>query len=187
MLLAGCSAILESPPEPTPLDFPGIAGQLESRGVLVDSYASGDAGCDDPTLTPTAIGFDASGLSVTDPLRLRVYIFRNAEAYDRRRADVDACVAAWVTDPATFELIDARPFVLAGQGPWPDEFEGRRPRGADGRRRERRLRPWGGPALGPSRAERLRRSRRPRILRAMTSRWIWLVPSPISVSFASRR
>jgi hypothetical protein len=123
LLLAGCSAILESPPEPTPLDFPGIAGQLESRGVLVDSYASGDAGCDDPTLTPTAIGFDASGLGVTDPVRLRVYIFRNAEAYDRRRADVDTCVAAWATDPATFELIDARPFVLAGQGPWPDEFK----------------------------------------------------------------
>jgi hypothetical protein len=123
VLLAGCSAILENPPEPTPLDFPGIAGQLESRGILVDSYASGDAGCDDATLTPTAIGFDASGLGVSDPVRLRVYIFRNAEAYDRRRADVDTCVAAWATDPATFELVDARPFVLAGQGPWPDEFK----------------------------------------------------------------
>ena len=30
-------------------------------------------------------------------------------------------------------------------------------------------------------------TRRPRTCRAMTSRWIWLVPSPISVSFASRR
>ena len=29
-------------------------------------------------------------------------------------------------------------------------------------------------------------TRRPRIRRAMTRRWIWLVPSPISVSFASR-
>ena len=30
-------------------------------------------------------------------------------------------------------------------------------------------------------------TRRPRIRRAITRRWIWLVPSPISVSFASRR
>ena len=29
--------------------------------------------------------------------------------------------------------------------------------------------------------------RSPRIRRAITSRWTWLVPSPISVSFASRR
>ena len=30
-------------------------------------------------------------------------------------------------------------------------------------------------------------TRRSRTFRAITSRWIWLVPSPISVSFASRR
>ena len=31
--------------------------------------------------------------------------------------------SAWATDPATFELVDAKPYVLAGQGPWPDEFK----------------------------------------------------------------
>jgi len=52
-----------------------------------------------------------------------VYIFRNGETYERRRPDVDACATAWSTDPATFELVDAKPFVLAGQGPWTDEFK----------------------------------------------------------------
>lgn len=123
ILLAGCSAILESPPEPTPLDFPGIAGEIANRGVDLDRIVSGDDGCDDSTLTATAIGFDATGLGMTEPTRLRVYIFRTGETYDRRRADVDACVAAWVADPATAEFIDARPFVIVGQGPWTDEFK----------------------------------------------------------------
>jgi len=123
LMFAGCSAILEASPEPTPLDFPAIAGELATRGLTLDRIASGDDGCSDPTLTATAIGFDASGLGVEVPIRLRIYIFRNGETYDRRRPDVDACAAAWATDPATFELIDARPFVLAGQGPWPDEFQ----------------------------------------------------------------
>ncbi|TAK01032.1 MAG: hypothetical protein EPO36_06715 [Chloroflexota bacterium] len=123
LLVTGCGAILESPPEPTPADFPGIAGELASRGLDLGDIASGDAGCDDSTLIPTAIGFDASGLGQAEPIRLRVYIFRNGDAYDRRRPDVDACVAAWATDPGTVEMIDARPFVLAGQGPWPAEFK----------------------------------------------------------------
>lgn len=123
LLLAGCSAILEASPEPTPMDFPGIAGELANRGLELDRIASGDDGCDDSTLAPTAIGFDASGLGMDAPLRLRIYIFRTGETYDRRRPDVDACVAAWAADPARFELIDARPYVLAGQGPWTDEFK----------------------------------------------------------------
>jgi len=105
------------------MDFPAIAGELAQRGLDLDAITSGDDGCADPTLTATAIAFDATGLGVETPTRLRIYIFRNGETYDRRRPDVDACAAAWATDPATFELIDARPFVLAGQGPWPAEFE----------------------------------------------------------------
>ena len=123
LVLAGCSAILESSPEPTPMDFPGIAGELANRGPVLDAIVSGDDGCDDPSLAPTAIAFDATGLGMDDPVRLRVYIFRNGETYERRRPDVDACAAAWTTDPATFELVDAKPFVLAGQGPWTDEFK----------------------------------------------------------------
>jgi len=123
LILAGCGAILEPSPEPTPADFPGIAGELANRGLDLADIVSGDDGCDDDSLTATAIGFDASGLGQAEPVRLRVYIFRNAETYDRRRPDVDACVAQWATDPATVELVDARPFVLAGQGPWTDEFK----------------------------------------------------------------
>lgn len=123
VLLAGCSAILQASPEPTPMDFPSLAGELANRGIVLDHITSGDDGCHDSTLTATAIGFDASGLGITTPTRLRVYIFRTGETFDRRRPDVDPCVAAWAQDPATVEFIDARPFVLAGQGPWPDAFK----------------------------------------------------------------
>ena len=63
-VLAGCSAILESSPEPTPMDFPGIAGELANRGLVLDAIVSGDDGCDDPSLAPTAIAFDATGLGI---------------------------------------------------------------------------------------------------------------------------
>ena len=121
--LAGCSALLEASPEPTPADFPGIASELALRGLDLDAFTSGDDGCQDPTLAPTAIGFDATGLGMEEPAHLRVYIFRNRDAYERRAADVDTCVAEWATDPATFEIVSASPFVLAGQGPWPAAFE----------------------------------------------------------------
>lgn len=105
------------------MDFPGIAGELANLGITLDHIVSGDDGCHDPTLTATAIGFDASGLGVSAPIRLRIYIFRTGETFDRRRPDVDTCVATWASDPATVEFIDARPFALAGQGPWPAEFK----------------------------------------------------------------
>ena len=121
--LTGCGAILEGPPEPTPMDFPGIAGEIANRGLDLDRIVSGDDGCGDPTLTATAIGFDVRGLGATDPIRLRVYIFRTGETYDRRRPDVDRCVAAWASDPGAVEFVDARPYVVAGQGPWPDALK----------------------------------------------------------------
>ena len=105
------------------MDFPGIAGELANRGITLDRFTSGDDGCHDSTLTATAIGFDASGLGITTPIRLRIYIFRTSDTFDRRRPDVDPCVAAWAQDPATVEFIDAKPFVLAGQGPWPAAFK----------------------------------------------------------------
>jgi hypothetical protein len=43
--------------------------------------------------------------------------------WERRLPDVDGCVAAWATDPATFETLDSSPYVLAGQGPWPETFK----------------------------------------------------------------
>ena len=120
---AGCAGLLESPPVPDPEAFPGISSQLGRFGVDVLSWTSGDPGCDDPTLSPTAIRFDAAGLDQAEAVTFRIYIFRNREAWERRLADVDACAAAWADDPATFELIQVSPYVLTGQGPWGQEFE----------------------------------------------------------------
>lgn len=84
---------------------------------------SGDAGCADPVLTPTAIAFDSMGLDQADALRIHVYIFRNRDTFERLRATIDACAASFITDPETYETVEQSPFVLAGQGPWGVEFE----------------------------------------------------------------
>jgi hypothetical protein len=142
-LVAGCSALQGRPPEPTPLDFPGIAGQIALQGIVVGRPVAGDAGCTDPTLIPTAIGFDVSGLGVASPIRARVYMFRDAATYERRRADVDTCTAAYATDPATVEFIDAAPFVLVVQGPVPEAFKA-------ALRTALRISAGAGPTAGPS-------------------------------------
>ncbi len=121
--LAGCSDLGGAPPAPTPLDFPGLADQLTLQGLIVAQPKSGDAGCNDPALIPTAIGFEVSGLGVTTPIHARVYLFADQAAYDRRRPEVDTCTAAWTTDPGTVEFIDVSPFVLVVQGPVPPAFK----------------------------------------------------------------
>ena len=123
VVVGGCAGLLESPPVPDPEAFPGISGQLGRFGVDVLSWTSGDPGCDDPTLSPTAIRFDAVGLDQAAAVTLRIYIFRNREAWERRLADVDACAAAWADDPVTFEIVQVSPYVLTGQGPWGPDFE----------------------------------------------------------------
>ena len=123
VLLAGCSELGGAPPQPTPLDFPGLAGQLALEGLIVAQPRSGDSGCSNPTLRPTAISFDLSGLGVTNPIRARVFMFADRAAYDRRRLDVDTCTAAWATNPGAIEFIDAPPFVLVIQGPIPSDFK----------------------------------------------------------------
>jgi hypothetical protein len=123
LALAGCAGVLQSPPVPGPEAFPGISGQLGRFGVDVASWTAGDDGCDDPTLSATAIRFEAAGLDQSTPILFRIYIFRNRAAWERRLADVDTCVAAWADNPATFELIQVSPYVLAGQGPWAPQFE----------------------------------------------------------------
>ncbi|HEY8237951.1 MAG TPA: hypothetical protein VIF63_00835 [Candidatus Limnocylindrales bacterium] len=123
LVVAGCAGLLESPPVPDPAPFPEISGQLGRVGVDVESWTAGDAGCDDPSLNPTAIRFTASGLDQSTPVQLRIYIFRNRDAWERRLADVDTCAASWAEDPATFELVQISPYVLAGQGPWPPQFD----------------------------------------------------------------
>jgi hypothetical protein len=122
-LLAGCGAVSTTPPAPTPADFQGIASEMTKAGIVIDDLVSGDAGCDDPVLVPTAIGVTASGLDQTEPVRLYLYIFRNRSSFERHRASIDECARDFVTDPETFETIEQSPFVVAGQGPWAPEFE----------------------------------------------------------------
>ena len=123
LLLGACGLASGSPPAATPADFVGITAALAQRGVAVNHFVSGDAGCADPILTPTAIAFDAKGLDQADNVRIYVYIFRNREVFERLRASVDGCAASFVTDPETFETVEQSPYVLAGQGPWAAEFE----------------------------------------------------------------
>lgn len=121
--LSACGTISTSAPAPTPADFQGIATELTVRRIAIEALVSGDAGCADGVLIPTAIGLTAKGLDQAMPVRLYLYIFRNRAAFERLRATVDDCARSYVTDPQTFESIDASPFVLAGQGPWAPEFK----------------------------------------------------------------
>ena len=121
--LTGCSALVEPAPTPTPQPFPGITGELGRVGVDVLSWTAGDPGCDDPTLSPTAIRFDAQGLDQPTPATIRIYIFKNREAWTRRSADVERCVIDWAADVATVELLQVSPYVVAGLGPWPPQFD----------------------------------------------------------------
>lgn len=122
-LVGACGLASSSPPAATPADFVGITAELAKRGVAVNHFVSGDAGCPDPVLTPTAIAFDARGLDQATNVRIYVYIFRNRDVFERLRASVDGCAASFVTDPETYETVEESPYVLAGQGPWAADFE----------------------------------------------------------------
>ena len=123
VLVAACGRISIAEPEPTPADFLGIASELAKRGVVIDDVVSGDAGCQDPVLIPTAIGLTASGLDQAKPVRIYLYVFRNRDSFERLRATVDDCARSFVRDPETFETIEQSPFVVAAQGPWSSRFE----------------------------------------------------------------
>jgi len=123
VVLAGCAATTDfGVPAPTPTDIRGVVEALRVRGVTATGIVSGDAGCADPTLIAAAIAFDVAGLDQATPIPVRLYIFNDDEAYQRDRPAVDACAASWLTDPATYEVVDASPFALAGQGPWPTKL-----------------------------------------------------------------
>jgi len=120
--VTGCGFVSTTPPAPTPADFQGIASHIVRRGIDIERIVSGDPGCDDRGLAQTAIRFDASGLDQDEPVTVYLYIFRNRQAYERLRSTIDACARSYVSDPDTFESVETSPFVLAGQGPWADEF-----------------------------------------------------------------
>lgn len=121
-IASACSSITGTAPAPTPADFPGIASALARRGIAIDNIVSGDPGCGDASLTPTAIRFDASGLDQPVATRAYVYIFRNREAFDRLLPDVARCAGAYATDEEGEPWIALSPFVLTGPGPWPPAF-----------------------------------------------------------------
>ena len=123
LLSAACDYVVTTPPAPTPADFGGIAIEFAKRGLHLDGIVSGDPGCDDSTLAPTAIAFDADGLDQETPVRIYLYVFRNRAAYERLRTTIDTCAQSYVTDPDSFESAEQSPFVMAGQGPWAPEFE----------------------------------------------------------------
>ena len=123
LAVAACSFVETTPPAPTPADFPDTAIQLSQRGIVLDRVISGDAGCDDKVLAPTAIAFDASGLDQATKVRVYMYVFRNREAFERLRATIDDCARTFVTDPETYESLEQSPFVIVGQGPWGPKFK----------------------------------------------------------------
>jgi hypothetical protein len=123
LALAACGSITISAPAQTPTDFAGLAGRLAVVKISVDNYVSGDAGCKDPDLVPSAVSFYAQGLDQPTPVKLYWYWFRNHDAFVRHSAQVGPCARAYVTDASTFREVDESPYVLAGQGPWAPAFE----------------------------------------------------------------
>jgi hypothetical protein len=123
MVVAGCGFVESAEPSPTPADFQGIAAEFAKRGLEIDRAVSGDAGCTDTVLRPTAISFDASGLDQATPVRIYLYVFRDRATFQRLSSTVDTCARKYVTDPSTYGSVDQSPYVLAGQGPWAPKFE----------------------------------------------------------------
>lgn len=123
LLVVACGTITVTEAPATPTDFPGLTGRLNAAKVEVADWVSGDAGCEDPDLVPAAISFAAQGLDQAEPVRMRLYVFRNRAAFERHRDQVGPCAQSWVTDPMTYEEVQQSPYVLAGQGPWAPGFE----------------------------------------------------------------
>lgn len=99
-----------------------MVDRLTKAGITVSSVVSGDAGCPDASLAKTAIAFDASGLDQLQPVRMRVYVFRDHDTWQRLSGSVATCAQSYVTDPATYESLAPSPYVVSGQGPWAADF-----------------------------------------------------------------
>ena len=125
LVAEGCGIVDPTPPSPTPADFGGIAAALVQAGIKVVHPVSGDAGCQDRVLGPTAISFEASGLDQATPVKIYTYLFADRATFERLRSTVDACARSYVTDPDTYESAEQSPYVVAGQGPWGPQFKAR--------------------------------------------------------------
>ncbi len=119
LLVAGCGSVLDDArgePAATPTNFNGLVEQLAAREFAVANVVSGDPGCSDQVLVPMAIAFELSGGGLEGAAQARVYRFKSDESYQRLRASVDTCAAAWISDPATLLMVDASPYVLVTEG-----------------------------------------------------------------------
>ena len=119
LLVAGCGSVLDDArgePSATPTNFNGLVEHLAAREFAVAHVVSGDPGCSDQVLVPMAIAFELSGGGLEDVIQARVYRFKDDESYQRLRASVDTCAAAWISDPATLLMVDASPYVLVTEG-----------------------------------------------------------------------
>lgn len=123
LALAGCGTKTADLPSPSPANFPGIASALADAGITVSQEVSGDAGCNDPKLIPTAIGFTATGLDQAAPVRIHIYIFADSGTWSRLSIEVATCAQSFVTDPSTYESVGPSPYVATGQGPWASQFK----------------------------------------------------------------
>ena len=123
LVACACGLVSSTPPPATPTDFPGLAGRFNATGIEVSDWVSGDPGCGDPDLVPTAIAFDARGLDQAADVHVYLYVFRNRTSFERLRGLIGPCAAAFVTDADTYEEVQQSPYVLAGQGPWAPDFE----------------------------------------------------------------
>ena len=71
---------------------------------------------DNDDIGTTTLSARAACASGARPTVARVYLFRDGAAYQRLRASVDACAAAWIGDRSTLLMVDASPYVLVTDG-----------------------------------------------------------------------
>jgi uncharacterized protein YceK len=119
LLVSGCGSVLDDArgePLATPTNFNGLVEHLAAREFAVAHVVSGDPGCSDQVLVPMAIAFELSGGGLEGAVQARVYRFKDDESYQKLRASVDSCAAAWISDPATLLMVDASPYVLVTDG-----------------------------------------------------------------------
>jgi len=119
LLVNGCGSVLDEArgePVATPTNFNGLVEHLAAREFAVAHVVSGDPGCSDQALVPMAIAFELSGGGLAGAIQARVYRFKDDDSYQKLRASVDTCAAAWINDPATLLMVDASPYVLVTDG-----------------------------------------------------------------------
>jgi hypothetical protein len=119
LVTAGCGSALDAARgsvSPTPTDFAGMVKHFAEHEFVVHDVVSGDPGCADAALIPMAIAFHLSGGGLIAPVQARIYRFRDDESYQKLRASVDGCAAAWISDPAALLMVDASPYVLVTDG-----------------------------------------------------------------------